>query len=162
MWQKSLKSLAFKNSEGLSLKPLYRRNTTRVAALQASTAKAPVYAYVFDWKTPVLNGVLQSPHTLEVPFAFGTTQAAAAIVGDGPDLPKLVRETMSRWTSFAHGGVPTAPGGAAWAPYDTTGRSTMMLDLKSHLASNPGGDARQALDGLPYFEYSRPASFVHA
>jgi para-nitrobenzyl esterase len=141
---------------------MYRRNTTRVAALQASAAKAPVYAYVFDWQTPVLNGVLRSPHTLEVPFAFGTTQAAAAIVGDGPDLPKLVRETMSRWTSFAHGGVPAAPGGAAWAPYDATGRSTMMLDLESHLASNPDGDSRQALDGLPYFEYSRPASFVHA
>ncbi|WP_158922618.1 carboxylesterase/lipase family protein [Acidisphaera sp. S103] len=141
---------------------MYRRNTTRVAALQASSAKAPVYAYVFDWKTPVLNGVLRSPHTLEVPFAFGTTQAATALVGNGPHLPKLVHETMSRWTSFAHRGVPTAPGSAAWAPYEATHRSTMMLDLESHLANNPGGDARQAMDGLPYFEYSRPASFVHA
>jgi hypothetical protein len=37
----------------------------------------------------------------------------------------------------------------------------MMLDLQSHLARNPGGEARQALDDLPYFAYSRPASFVH-
>jgi hypothetical protein len=36
----------------------------------------------------------------------------------------------------------------------------MMLDLQSHLESNPGGEARQALNDLPYFEYSRPASFV--
>jgi para-nitrobenzyl esterase len=141
---------------------MYRRNTTRVAALQAAGAKAPVYAYVFDWKTPVLGGVLQSPHTLEVPFAFGTTEAAVALVGSGPHVPKLVSATMSRWASFAHDGVPTAPDGVAWAPYDPTGRSTMMLDLECHLDSNPGGEARQALDGLPYFEYSRPASFVHA
>jgi para-nitrobenzyl esterase len=140
---------------------MYRRNTTRVAELQVRQARAPVFAYVFDWKTPVLGGVLRSPHTLEVPFAFGTTDAAAALVGSGPDIPKLVRDTMSRWTSFARNGVPVAPGGVKWTPYDTTSRSTMMLDLQSHLAPNPGGEARQALDDLPYFEYSRPTSFVH-
>jgi para-nitrobenzyl esterase len=140
---------------------MYRRNTTRVAELQARQARAPVFAYVFDWKTPVLGGVLHSPHTLEVPFAFGTTDAAAALVGSGPDIPKLVRDTMLRWTSFARSGVPAASGGVKWTPYDTTGRSTMMLDLQSHLARDPGGEARQALDDLPYFEYSRPASFVH-
>ena len=141
---------------------MYRRNTTRVAELQAAQGKAPVYAYVFDWKTPVLGGVLRSPHTLEVPFAFGTTEAASVLVGSGPDIPKMVRETMSRWASFAHNGVPSAPGGLKWARYDTVGRSTMMLDLESHLEHNPGGEARQALNELPYFEYSRPTSFVHA
>jgi para-nitrobenzyl esterase len=141
---------------------MYRRNTTRVAALQAARAESPVYAYVFDWKTPVLDGVLHSPHTLEVPFAFGTTDTAPALVGTGPNLAKLTRETMARWTSFSRTGVPTAPGGPKWTRYDAAGRSTMMLDLESHLASNPGGEARQALDDLPYFEYSRPASFVHA
>jgi para-nitrobenzyl esterase len=141
---------------------MYRRNTTRVAALQAAAAKAPVYAYVFDWRTPVLNGVLQSPHTLEVPFAFGTTEAAVALVGSGPEIPRLVRQTMARWASFAHRGVPTSPDGVKWMPYDTTQRLSMMLDVESHLESNPGAEARQALDDLPYFEYSRPASFVHA
>lgn len=141
---------------------MYRRNTTRVAALQAATAKSGVYAYVFDWKTPVLNGVLHSPHTLEVPFAFGTTASAPALVGTGSYLSKLTRDTMARWASFAHTGVPSAPGGAKWPRYDDKARSTMMLDLESHVASNPGGEARQALDDLPYFEYSRPASFVHA
>ena len=141
---------------------MYRRNTTRAAELQAAQAKAQVYAYVFDWKTPVLGGALKSPHTLEVPFAFGTTDAAAALVGNGSHIQKLVRHTMSLWASFAHTGVPTAPGGVKWVPFDTTHRSTMMLDVESHLASNPGGDARKALDDLPYFEYSRPNSFVHA
>jgi para-nitrobenzyl esterase len=141
---------------------MYRRNTTRVAALQAAEAKSPVYAYVFDWKTPVLGGVLHSPHTLEVPFAFGTIETAPSLLGTGPNLAKLTRDTMARWTSFAHTGVPTAPGGAKWARYDAAGRATMMLDLESHLTNNPGGEARQALDDLPYFEYSRPASFVHA
>ena len=37
----------------------------------------------------------------------------------------------------------------------------MMLDLQSHLAADPGGEARHALDDLPYFEYSRPVNFAH-
>jgi para-nitrobenzyl esterase len=141
---------------------MYRRNTTRVAALQAAQAKAPVYAYVFDWKTPVLGGVLLSPHTLEVPFVFGTTDAAAELVGTAPQIPRLVRQIMARWVSFARRGVPSAPGGAAWPAYDGAQRLTMMLNVESRVAANPDGEARQALDDLPYFEYSRPASFVHA
>jgi para-nitrobenzyl esterase len=139
----------------------YRRNTTRVAELQAMQAKAPVYAYVFDWKTPVLGGVLRSPHTVEVPFVFGTTEAAAALVGSGGQLPALVREVMACWTSFAHTGEPGAAGGVKWTPYEMDRRSTMMLSPESHMASDPGGEARHALVGLPYFEYSRPTSYVH-
>jgi para-nitrobenzyl esterase len=140
---------------------MFRRNTMRVADLQAAQARAPVYAYVFDWKTPVLGGVLHSPHTLEVPFVFGTTDAAVGLVGSGPEIPRLVRDMMARWTSFAHSGVPAAPDGVKWAPYDAAERTTMVLDLESRLASNPGGAARQALDGVPYFEYSHPASYLH-
>jgi para-nitrobenzyl esterase len=140
----------------------YRRNTMRVAELQAIQAKAPVYAYVFDWRTPVLGGALRSPHTLEVPFVFGTTDSAVALVGSGPELTALVRETMPRWTSFAHHGVPETPEGLKWTPYDTANRATMMLGLQSQITSNPGGQSRQALFGLPYFEYSRPVSYVHA
>jgi para-nitrobenzyl esterase len=139
---------------------MYRRNTTRVAALQA--AQAPVYAYVFDWKTPVAGGVLRSPHTIEVPFVFGTTAAASGLVGTGTAIPVLTRETMGRWSAFAHTGVPNVAGLPAWPRYTADGRSTMMLDVHSHVASNPGGEARMAMDGLPYYEYSMPANFMQA
>ncbi|WP_458097089.1 carboxylesterase/lipase family protein [Roseomonas sp. WA12] len=61
----------------------YRRNTMRLAALHAGSG-APVYAYVYDWKTPVRDGRLRSPHTVEVPFVFGTTKAASALLGMAP------------------------------------------------------------------------------
>jgi para-nitrobenzyl esterase len=69
---------------------------------------------------------------------------------------------MSCWAAFAHTGAPGPAGGVAWPAYDVAHRSTMMLDVESHVASNPGGEARNALVGLPYFEYSRPISYVHA
>jgi para-nitrobenzyl esterase len=121
-----------------------------------------VYAYVFDWKTPVADGVLRSPHTIEVPFVFGTTAAAVGLVGTGKEIPVLTRETMGRWSAFAHTGAPNVAGQSAWPRYTADGRSTMMLDVHSRVVSNPGGEARMAMDDLPYYGYSMPANFMNA
>jgi para-nitrobenzyl esterase len=140
----------------------YRRNTTHEAALQAAAAQAPVYAYVFNWKTPVMGGALRTPHTLEVPFIFGTTDAAASLVGTGPDIAPLTRMMMTTWVAFARTGNPNTAALPPWPRYDGEGRNTMMLEVDSKVASNPGGEARQALDRYPFFEYSMPINYVRA
>jgi para-nitrobenzyl esterase len=138
----------------------YRRNTTYEAALQAADAQAPVYAYVFNWKTPVMGGVLRTPHTLEVPFIFGTTAAAAALVGTGPDIAPLTQTIMATWVAFARTGNPNTAALPHWPRYDGENRDTMMLEMDSTIARNPGGEARQALDRYPFFEYSMPINYV--
>ena len=140
----------------------YRRNTTREADLQSAVAEAPVYTYVFDWRTPVRGGVLQSPHTAEVPFVFGTAAAAAALVGDGPDIAPLTQMMVAAWSAFAHTGDPSNPHMPAWPRFDVTRRSTMLLSRESTVAGNPGGDRRKALAALPPFEYSMPVNYPQA
>lgn len=139
----------------------YRRNTTREAALQSATATAPSYAYVFNWRTPVMGGVLRTPHTAEVPFVFGTTQAAVGLVGTGPDLAPLTKTVMASWVAFARTGNPNTRGLPDWPRYDAAGH-TMLLEPESTVASNPGGQARAALDALPVFEYSMPVNYPRA
>ena len=131
---------------------VFRRNTTRIAALQS--AQAPVYDYVFDWKTPVMGGVLHSPHTVEVPFVFGTTQAAVGLLGNGPEIGKLSQDVMGTWVAFARTGNPNTAAMPVWPAYEPANRSTMMLNVQSHVQSDPGGVARRALDGLPVYEYN--------
>lgn len=140
----------------------YRRNTTREAALQSAAAQAPVYTYVFNWRTPVRGGVLQSPHTLEVPFVFGTAPAAEALLGTGPDIAPLTQMMIATWSAFARTGSPANPHLPAWPRYEATKRSTMLISRDSAVASNPGGDRRKALDHLPPFEYSMPVNYTHA
>ena len=45
----------------------------------AQTMRAPTYAYLFDWKSPGMNGALGSCHALELPFVFGTHGAAPRV-----------------------------------------------------------------------------------
>ncbi len=140
----------------------YRRNTTAEAALQSAAADAPVYTYVFDWRTPVRGGLLQSPHTSEVPFVFGTAPVAEALLGNGPDMAPLTQMMVAAWSAFAHTGDPSNEHLPAWPRYEATGRSTMMLSRESAVASNPGGGRREALAGLPPFEYSMPVNYPRA
>ena len=140
---------------------MFRRNTTRIAALKARQ-DAPVYDYVFNWKTPIMNGILLSPHTSEVPFIFGTTNQAAGLIGTGQDLPHLTRIVMGAWTAFAHTGDPNTPDLPHWPTYTDSGKATIILDIESGTARDPGGAARRSLDALPYFAYSMPQNFIHA
>jgi para-nitrobenzyl esterase len=139
---------------------LFKRNTLHVAALQSQ--QASVYAYVFARETPVDGGVLGTPHTSEVPFIFGTTAAAAAMVGTGSDLQPMTERMMATWVAFARHGNPNNHNLPHWDVYNDQSRQTMVLSMNSHLASAPGGEARAALKGLPYYEYSiSRTAFMH-
>jgi para-nitrobenzyl esterase len=138
----------------------FRKNTMNFAAVRADLGKAPVYYYVFDWRTPVYDGLLRTPHTLEVPFVFSSTDAAIASVGNGPEVPVLTRTLQGIWTSFARGGNPQTNAVPEWPTYRSQTKSAMMINLKSTVAQDPGGVARQAIARLPSYEYAVPLSYV--
>ena len=138
----------------------YIRNMRRAASLQAAGSAAPVYAYQFDWRTTVCGGLLRSPHALEIPFIFGTPHEARAMVGEGPDHETLKHMMVATWSAFAHTGNPNNPALPLWPRFDAVKRATMVLDVRSHVESDPGGEARAALDALPYYDYQMPMNFA--
>jgi para-nitrobenzyl esterase len=138
----------------------FRKNTMNFAAMRATQGTAPVYYYVFDWRTPVDGGVLRTPHTLEVPFVFGSTEAAVASVGNGPDVAALTKTVQSIWTSFARSGSPQTTAIPDWPTYQSQTKPAMMINLNSTVALDPGGVARQAVARLPAYEYAVPLSYV--
>jgi para-nitrobenzyl esterase len=138
----------------------YIRNTRREVALQATAGSAPAYAYLFAWPTPVHGGGLGSPHGMDVPFVFGTTDAAQALVGSGPALEILSRMMIATWSAFAYTGDPNNPALPYWPTYDDAHRATMVLNLASRVERDPGGEVRAALDPLPFYEYSMPITFA--
>ena len=132
----------------------FKRTAIRIAGLQAATATASVYAYAFERETPIEGGLMHCPHTSEVPFIFGTTDAARAQVGGGEDVARLTKTMMATWAAFARNGDPNNPNLPAWKPFRDTDRQTMVLNAESRAEVDPGNPARASLDGLPYYGYS--------
>lgn len=130
----------------------YRRNDVVAAERKAAQGRAPVYAYLFTWKTPVLGGVLRSPHTMCIPFVFGTVDAASEMLGKGAERYALSERVMQAWLVFARTGNPNHPGLPEWLPYDAAGRPTMIFDDACVLANDPLGDDLRALAEIPLFQ----------
>ena len=96
---------------------------------------APVYAYRFDWQTPIQGGKLYSPHTIEIPFVFNNVSTAAGIemTEGGPEAEALAETVSDVWVEFARTGKPAADGLPEWPEYTAEGRESMHLDTVSSL-----------------------------
>ena len=93
---------------------------------------------------------------------FGTAPVAEALLGTGPDITPLTQMMVATWSAFARTGNPANPHVPAWPRYEAANRSTMLLSRESKVASNPGGERREALNALPPFEYSTPVNYPQA
>lgn len=96
---------------------------------------APVYAFRFDWQTPISGGKLYSPHTIEIPFIFDntTTEAGTVMTGGGADAEKLAKTVSSAWVAFARTGTPAAEGLPEWPAFSKDSRESMHIDTTSRV-----------------------------
>jgi para-nitrobenzyl esterase len=132
----------------------YRRSVTRAAELQAAGADAPVYMYLLQWKSPVLGGLLRTPHTLCLAFAFANVDLATGITGTAADRYPLQDAMAGAWTAFARTGWPDHASLPAWQPYSENQRPTMIFDRHVTLVNDPWRDERIAFQRLPRYSPS--------
>ena len=102
----------------------FRGGTYRVAEVK-SRQQSPVFAYLFDGRTDVLGGTLGSPHSLDLPYVFGTLDRVPYVGSQGGDVA-LSRLMRAVWGSFARTGVPHAAGLPDW-PTWREGRRAVQL-----------------------------------
>lgn len=138
----------------------YRLPTLAVADRKAAQNRAPVYAYQFEWKSPARGGALGSPHTSEVPFIFGTLEAARPLIQDSADQFEVRDRLGAIWAQFARTGNPVTNAVAGWTPYQASSRTTALLGRHWQAKADPAAAARAAFSGVPLYEYSFPVSFT--
>jgi para-nitrobenzyl esterase len=118
-----------------------RMDSIRLAERKLAQRSAPVFMYRLDWQTPIFNGVMRSPHGLDVPLVFDNVDKKLGVLGTGPE-PSQIAPVMSQaWINFARSGNPSQRN-LAWPGYDTASRQTMIFDIASHVVSDPDGAAR--------------------
>ena len=109
--------------------PVFLPLALRQAADRSTVALAPVYFYRFDWKTPVLDGAMGSPHCIDIPFVFDNVLRHRTFTGGGEDAVELGHRVSRLWTSFARTGKPSAEGIPEWEPWP----AKLVIDLESRL-----------------------------
>ncbi len=120
----------------------WRAPSIKLAERKLAQQGAPVWMYQLDWNTPVLDGLLNAPHALDLPLVFNTTDETPGMVGSGPE-PKVVAAQMSAtWLAFARHGDPNNASIPAWRPYSLDKRSVMFFDVVSHVENDPAADGR--------------------
>ena len=106
-----------------------------------SKAGNRVWAYSFDWKSPVLgkSGKARgAAHSNDVAFVFHTLGSKPALALNGPDAPTALADAMhGAWVRFAKTGDP------GWAPFDTNRRMTRLFDVTVKDVSDPWAFERE-------------------
>jgi para-nitrobenzyl esterase len=122
------------------------RRVRVTAAEKAKAATAPVYAYMFQWESPIAGGLLKSAHTMEIPFVFDNVDSTP-ITGNGQDRYSLAATLASTWIAFARHGDPSHEGLPRWPPFSAGQPATMIFDAgKSRVEADVFSEEMRAWD----------------
>ncbi len=103
--------------------------------------RTKAYNYLFDWPSPVMNGILGACHALEIGFVHGTYNKS--FHGSGPEAEKLSRCMQDAWLAFARTGDPSCASLGRWTEYGKN-RMTMILGKNCRAEEAPYEDERNA------------------
>jgi para-nitrobenzyl esterase len=101
----------------------------------------PTYMYLFNWVSPLMNGILGSCHALDLGFVFGTLDGN--FTGSNEEARALSRKIQDAWASFACRGDPSCESLGMWEPY-VGRREVMILGKQCMLVGAPYDEERHA------------------
>jgi para-nitrobenzyl esterase len=127
----------------------------RVPAMRMAEAQAAhqpdTYAYLFDWESPAMHGVLGSCHALEIPFVLGSLRKPMVdrFAGTNDAALALAEQMQDAWLAFARTGSPgpEQAGIGDWPRYEPTRRATMIFGRSTHVEDAPFEAERRVWDG---------------
>lgn len=107
---------------------VFRPGAIEQALRKSLQGAAPVYMYMFNWESPVLDGILRSTHCMEIPFVFDNADRHASMTGGGAQAMELASKMSHCWAEFARCGKPSAEGLPEWEPFEAEKRAVMFFD----------------------------------
>lgn len=89
---------------------------------------APVYMYLFDWQSPVMDGKYKAVHCMELPFVFNNIARCEEMTGGTPEAYLLADKMSQAWINFAKNADPNHKGLPKWPAYNSSNTATMHFD----------------------------------
>lgn len=128
---------------------IFRTSVLRGAEAKVAATRAPVYLYNFGWMVPIDGGRWQSPHTADIPFAFGNVSNARMMMGPGKGPENIAAMMMATYVAFATTGNPANRHLPKWAPYSGKGGVAMRLKGNPTAVKDFQGIERRTYEALP-------------
>jgi len=127
----------------------FRIGAIRQGSQKASTGTAPVYMYLFNWQSPVLDGIFKSMHCMELPFVFDNIARCEEMTGGRKEAHVLADKMSRAWIQFARTGDPNHKGLPTWPKYTAENGSTMLFDNSCVVKSHHDKELLEAASGKP-------------
>ncbi len=121
----------------------WRNNAVQQASLKAAQRSAPAFLYLFQWRTPVLDGRPKAYHCAELPFVFANTDRCAPMTGGGADARALEAKMVDAWIAFARTGSPDHGGLPPWPIFTDADCPTMVFDNTCVVSRNGDREERE-------------------
>ena len=109
------------------------------AGRKAALAAAPAYAYIYSWRTPVLDDRPGTFHAAELPFVFDNNELLDHYGAGDPAASVLNKQMSAAWVSFARTGNPNHSDLPHWPAYTADTRATMIFNKPCEVRSDPEG-----------------------
>ena len=110
----------------LSLDRIFRHNSVISCRGANAQGAAPVWNYLFTWKSPTNN---YSAHGDELPFFFNTAQAEKRKIPDyTPAVARLEDAMSDYWVSFACTGDPNTDNLPKWHSFSEANEPCLIFD----------------------------------
>jgi para-nitrobenzyl esterase len=109
------------------------------AERKAALGAAPAYAYIYAWRTPVLNDRPGTFHAAEISFTFDNAEICDHYSAGDPAALALSRQMGAAWANFARTGNPNHNGLPHWPNYTPETRATMYFNAPCVVRNDPEG-----------------------
>jgi len=103
------------------------RGSVTVADRKAAQGGAPVWFYMLDWTTPVMDGKRYVPHALDIGMIFDNVAKSESMSGTSPEAQAIADQMSETWLAFAKTGNPSNAKVPAWPAYTAAQRNMMVF-----------------------------------
>jgi para-nitrobenzyl esterase len=126
-----------------------RRQSILIAEMKAAQNEAPAFLYQLMWNTPVMDGMLRSPHSLDLPLIFDIAMGDRwkPYTGAVPAADRVAKAMSGAWVEFARTGDP-ATAALQWPNYSLRRRDVMLFDEASTHATDAFRETRLFWDDV--------------
>ncbi|MFQ5698137.1 MAG: carboxylesterase/lipase family protein [Myxococcota bacterium] len=127
---------------------IFRYPATRLAEIQ-SRHVPETYAYLFNWRPPLLRTRLGAAHGVEIPFVLGSLRRRELrpLIGWSPSALRLCDRMQQAWAHFARTGRPECDLLPDWPAYDPERRATQILGSDCFVEDAPLEETRRFWEG---------------